>query len=163
MSQEFATWLWEAMRTAGYPPEPDRRLAGRTKFAAAAGVSLSTVTRALDIGRVPEPDILRKLAPALHRPVIELFVVAGYLTAEEAGIEEEIPAAPAVATVSEAIRQDDALIDEARAHLLNQYELLRRLSDVAGSQDSNSRRAQPSPAGERPLRAVARKRPTRKP
>src|SRR5690242_5641089 len=45
VNQTFATWLWDAMRDAGYPPEPDRTQAGRTRFAEAADISASTVTR----------------------------------------------------------------------------------------------------------------------
>lgn len=154
MSQEFATWLWGAMREAGYEPEPDRRVAGRTRFAEAAGISLSTVTRALDVGRVPEPEILRKMAPALHRSVLECFIAAGYLTASEAGIatKGDLPRAP-VADVAEAIKQDTDLLEQAREHLLNQYAILREWSEAIG-------RTAPS---QRPLRAVARKRPRQEP
>lgn len=59
---------------------------------------------------------------------------------------------------AQAIREDPDLTDRARRHLLDQYDMLRELSQAAHKKDSD----QPETAtGKRPLRAVARKRPPR--
>lgn len=63
------------------------------------------------------------------------------------------------ADVTDAIRRDPSLIDEAKAHLLSQYELLRRLSPAGGTKEQAAEEMPEPP--QRPLRAVARKRPPR--
>lgn len=157
VNQEFATWLYDAMRQAGYTPEPDRREAGRTRFAEAAGISPATVTRALDNGRVPEPAILRKMANALGVVTLDAFLAAGYLLPDDVGEPnldgEATRPQLALVDVSAAIQHDPDLVDEARQHLLNQYDILRRFSSGLSS----------SKGTERPLRAVARKRQPRAP
>lgn len=82
--------------------------------------------------------------------------------------EESVPVAGVPVTdvsdiqlsrVREAIEADPSLLEEAKLHLLNQYELLRRLSDPALTKEADRPSTE---AAQRPLRAVARKRPPRR-
>lgn len=102
------------------------------------------------IAVTPSLGSLLQAAAALRldaREVDDLVQSAGYDPLPRRYAEGQRPV-----SVVEAIEHDPDLIEEARAHLLSQYELLRRLSDVGGSKEP-----------ERSLRAVARKRPPRKP
>lgn len=116
-------------------------------LASSIDVSPSTVTRWID-GATPTIAGLRAVHSALDIPMMELLAAAGALDGDEQG---EQPARE-IDTVS-VIAEDPDLVEEARAHLLSQYDILRRFSSgMSGSKGA-----------ERPLRAVARKRPSRGP
>ena len=57
--------------------------AQQKEIAAAAGVDGSTVSRWAS-GLAPKPDNVAAFARAYNRPVLEAFVAAGFLTADEA-------------------------------------------------------------------------------
>lgn len=142
VNNAWATWLAQRMRAVGLPTPSD--------LARASGgqPDQSVVSRWLNEGRTPTIDLLRRVEGPLKTPLLELMVRAGHITAAEAKMTREL--AMQTVDVPDAIREDPALIEEARAHLLNQYELLRRLSS-------------PDAAAARPLRAAARKKPPRRP
>jgi transcriptional regulator with XRE-family HTH domain len=130
----------------------DRGVANAAALSHDTGIDQTQISRWLrGIGQ-PSIENLRRLAPALRRPLLELMVEAGHVTREEARLRDAPAAVPRAQLigVAEAIKSDTELLEEARNHLLNQYDLLRRLS---GQGDKKG-------AG-RPLRAVARKRPRR--
>lgn len=90
---------------------------------------------------------LRSLEIALDWPV---GTVEHILAGGDPPMPDDAPADDRdamISDVAEAIRRDTALIEEARQHLLNQYELLRRLSPPQKSSPPRSRT--------RDLRAVA--------
>lgn len=140
INEKWAAWLRSRMRA--------RSIDSPTALAKASGVDQSVISRWLNEGRTPQVDQLRKIADPLKATMIDLLIAADYVRREEVTGEP----APDLLDVPDAIERDTALIDEARAHLLNQYELLRRLSEKAATQEAA-----------RPLRAVARKRSPRKP
>lgn len=82
--------------------------ATNTAIAELIGVTPSSVARWKDSR--PDPARARDFAIAFDRPVLEAFIEAGFLTAEEAG---QLPAAePDLAELP-----DDALLDELRRRL----------------------------------------------
>lgn len=127
----------------------------QSSLAQALGVSGSTVTRWID-GATPTIGALRAMHEALEIPKVELLVAAGAL---DDGDDITITSAPAIVQdVVEAIRRDGRLLDEAKQHFLNQYELLLRVapakpSDRRGSKDKE----RPAIPAVRPLRAAARR------
>jgi transcriptional regulator with XRE-family HTH domain len=128
----------------------------QSALADAVGVSPSTVTRWLD-GATPAIPQLRAISEETGFGMAELLTAAGALDGAAAATPSVSP--DVVADVAEAIRRDTELIEEARAHLLNQYELLRRLSPPAVSvrRSSQTGRRASTPSGDdQPLRAVAR-------
>jgi transcriptional regulator with XRE-family HTH domain len=145
----------------GWADFVDRLISSRyggkqSALADAIGVSPSTVTRWLD-GATPAIPQLRAMSEVTGFGMAELLTAAGALDA--AGAEQPAASPDVLADVAEAIRRDTQLIEEARAHLLNQYELLRRLSPPTlsvrrGSQ--GGRRATTPPGEDQSLRAVAR-------
>jgi len=150
VNERWATWLRRRMRTAG--------VATPTELGRASGVDQSVISRWLNEGRTPQVDQLRKIATPLRATMLDLLIAAGYVSPDELGVTET-PSSAVVADVAEAIKGDAALIDEARLHLLNQYELLRRLSPETSVPRGRKTAKRPtSPGAEpRPLRAAARR------
>lgn len=142
----WSAYLADLMQRGGFANAAD--------LSRAAGIDQTQISRWLRGQGQPSLENLRRLAPIVRRPILELAVKAGHFTAEEARLRDVTPEQPSpVADIAEAIKQDTELLDEARQHLLNQYELLRRLSDPAGTTKGPATR---------PLRAVARPRPSRR-
>jgi transcriptional regulator with XRE-family HTH domain len=106
-------------------------ISNAAELARRTGVNESQISRWLrGIGQ-PDLSNLRKIAPTLRRPMLQLLVAAGHLTAAEARMQElPVPTREDVDVV-EAIERDTLLLPEAKAHFLNQYELLRRLGEPA--------------------------------
>lgn len=153
MSSAFGDWLTAQMARCGYKSNVD--------LEAVTGIGNTTISRWRTGAMAPSVEQLRKLEGPLKTPLLEMLVRAGVLSAEEAKIPRTAlskVSEATVANVAEAIRQDSELMERAREHLLNQYEMLRELSGHAGSNIPDQ--AQTSPA-KKPLRAVARKRPPR--
>lgn len=107
------------------------RLAARDRPAVLArrlGLPQSTITRWLD-GASPTIDKLRIITENLDIPLSVLLTEAGY-TAELALAQGQPPVTSGTGNdgsaddVRRAIMRDTALLDEAKQHLLNQYELL---------------------------------------
>lgn len=139
----------------------DRQYEGnQSALAEAIGVSPSTVTRWID-GATPTLAALHEIRDALGTPMVELLVAAGALKAPSDADGTVHEDRVVVTSIAEAIRSADDLIDEAKQHLLNQYELLRRLSPAAQPSPSVARgkkspRRTTTPSDQPELRAVAR-------
>ncbi len=86
---DWPTYLRAAMDAAGYTTA--------SELARVSGVSEPVASRWLR--GITQPDVanLRKVAPALRIPILQLLVAAGHLTVEEARLRElKVPAAPVV-------------------------------------------------------------------
>lgn len=118
------------------------------------GVASSTVTRWLD-GATPAIPQLRAISEAVDVPMVELLQRAGALDPGALDLPSQTSPPDATVDTAEAIERDPRLIEEAKQHLLNQYELLLRLPPAGASTrvEKPTRRAAPPDA---PLRAVAR-------
>lgn len=140
----WADWLRAALHDRGWLQSEIVKASG-LKDNGRPIIDASRVSQWINAGEVPrDPDILHEVARIFGVRIGVVLNAAGWLPDEELDgttIEE------AVADVAEAIRRDTALIEEARQHLLNQYELLRRLSPPQKSSPPRSRT--------RDLRAVA--------
>jgi len=107
-------------------PEYVRRLSrGDNQVAIEARTSIDqgTVSRWLSGKTKPSPAQAAKFAQSYDGNVLEAFVAAGFLTAEEAGIP---PAAPQ--GFAAMIDADPDLSPEAKIHIKNQYALLKAAS-----------------------------------
>lgn len=134
----WADYLDHAMGAAGFANAAD--------LSRAAGVDQTQISRWLRGVGQPSVENLRKLAPVLKVPLLRLLVEAGHITRAEAGLRD-VPAPAPATDIPSAVENASDLIDEAKRHLLSQYELLRRLSDPAGTKKQ----------GPRPLPAAARR------
>lgn len=76
----------------------------------------------------PDPEKLRILASLLAVPYIDLMMAAGYVSPADLGRSKAPePPEPTKHDLMRAIRDDDTLLPEAKAHLRNQYRLLLRV------------------------------------
>lgn len=76
VTAEWGNWVGRHLSQKGWRPADASR---------ASGVSASIISRWLDGQMDPGVENLRKFAEAVDVPILEAFVAAGYLTAEEAG------------------------------------------------------------------------------
>lgn len=114
----------------------------------------SSVVTGWKNGRQPSTENLRLFSEATGIPMLRLLVESGHLTDEEAGgLAPEMPEPEPIDVVA-AIENDPQLLPEAKRHLTSQYGLLLRVTPRPESGATDR------PAA--PLRAVARKRPTKK-
>ena len=107
-------------------PEYVRRLSrGDNQVAIESRTSIDqgTVSRWLRGKTTPSPGQAAKFAQSYGGNVLEAFVAAGFLTAEEAGVP---PAAPQ--GFAAMIDADPDLSSEAKIHIKNQYGLLKAAS-----------------------------------
>jgi transcriptional regulator with XRE-family HTH domain len=107
-------------------PEYVRRLSrGDNQVAIEARTSIDqgTVSRWLRSKTTPSPAQAAKFAQGYDGNVLEAFVAAGFLTAEQAGVP---PAAPQ--GFAAMIDADPDLSPEAKTHIKNQYDLLKAAS-----------------------------------
>lgn len=121
---EPASWpdyLRAAMKAKGYANAAD--------LARQSGLNETQISRWMRGQGQPSLANLRRLVPALGRPMLELTVAAGHLDPDEAQMKTrpEPPSVTEPLSVVTAISEDRELIPEAREHLLNQYGLLLRL------------------------------------
>ncbi|WP_371518012.1 helix-turn-helix domain-containing protein [Kitasatospora sp. NBC_01300] len=77
----FPQWLDSRLRELGY--DLGARGGGRTRFAADAGISASSVTRLLAGRGTPDAPLLAKIAPVLGVELSTLLIKAGVVTADE--------------------------------------------------------------------------------
>jgi transcriptional regulator with XRE-family HTH domain len=152
VNQRWATWLRRRMRSAN--------IATPTELGRESGVDQSVISRWLNEGRTPQVDQLRKIATPLRASMLDLLVAAGYVGPDEVVADDSAGSGKFLVSIYEAIDQDEALLDEAKQHLRNQYELLLRVApqpspSVAAGRE-RSRRAQNPPGEPRRLRPVAR-------
>lgn len=107
-------------------PEYVRRLSrgdNQVAIEARTSVDQGTVSRWLRGKTTPSPGQAAKFAQSYGGNVLEAFVAAGFLTAEEAGVP---PAAPQ--GFAAMIDADPDLSPEAKIHIKNQYGLLKAAS-----------------------------------
>lgn len=117
---EHMTW-WAYVQQAA--AESNANIARRI------GVTPSSISR-WGRGSLPDPEQAAAFARAYGRPVLEAFIAAGFLTAEEAGEKPSAP--PSLASLG-----DDELLEEIR----------RRMQ--GGSSDGRQPEAKKSPDGGR--------------
>lgn len=129
----------------------------QSALAQAAGVASSTVTRWID-GATPQIGALLAMCNALGIAMPELLRAAGALRDEDLtdGGQVQALSAEVVPSVADAIRQDLDLLDEAREHLLSQYELLLRLSPRTSGAGGKQTSRRTIASGAQQLRPVAR-------
>jgi transcriptional regulator with XRE-family HTH domain len=77
----FGEWLTWKLGGLGYDLGP--RGGGRARFAEETGVSAATVGRAVSGKKIPEPKLLKLMAPALQVSFGDLLVQAGVTTEQE--------------------------------------------------------------------------------
>jgi transcriptional regulator with XRE-family HTH domain len=77
----FGEWLTRKLGELGYDLGP--RGGGRARFAEVSGVSAATVGRAVAGKKIPEPKLLKLMAPALEMSFGDLLVRAGVTSEEE--------------------------------------------------------------------------------
>lgn len=77
----FGEWLTQKLAELGYDLSP--RGGGRAKFAEDTGVSPATIGRAVGGKKIPEPRLLKLMAPVLGVSLGELLIRAGVTTEEE--------------------------------------------------------------------------------
>jgi transcriptional regulator with XRE-family HTH domain len=136
VNDRWADWLRRRMRQCGYanPSELDR----------ASGVDQSVISRWLNEGRTPQVAQLRKMTTALDVTMPQLLVAAGYVEHEELGGDTTVPH-DVISDVADAILRDTELLEEAKEHLLKQYQLLRRLPPQKTSPTSADAQEPPRP------------------
>lgn len=121
--RQFAAYLREAMRAAGYArsdEEPDVPRLHR-----ASGVPDNILRRWLQEGGAPSLDNLRQVAPALRVPMRDLVIAAGLMSASEIGLDGEPEPPQMPLTPEDVIRNDDILPQETKEALIQLYASLR--------------------------------------
>lgn len=97
------------------------------ELAAVAGLNQTQVSNWETGKNQPNVTNLRRLSKALNVALLRLMVEAGHLSRSEAQLADGPVDMPRPVTVPDAIDDDPDLLEEAKAHLLNQYELLLRI------------------------------------
>lgn len=155
MSQSHA--LYGASMSTGWWDYVEQLLRAKdwtqAELAEHANLDPSLISNWKNKGAQPRIEALRSVSTAAGIPMLKLLVAAGHITAEEAALDDVDVLAPAPVDVVAAIKNDDNLLPEAKRHLTSQYGLLLRVSPKPESAPADT------PA---PLRAVARRRPTKK-
>ncbi|WP_430479348.1 helix-turn-helix domain-containing protein [Streptomyces sp. P11-1] len=80
-AKEFGKWLHHQLVRRGYELSP--RGGGRSAFARDSGIGRATISRILLGQGATDTAVLAQLAEALDRPLSEILVRAGILSAEE--------------------------------------------------------------------------------
>lgn len=101
--------------------------ATNARIAESVGITPPSVGRWSKPGARPDPVQAAAFARAYGRPVLEAFIAAGFLTAEEAG--ERPTAPPSLATLS-----DDELLAEVRRRMEGGQQ---RWLDTGGPEDDD--------------------------
>jgi transcriptional regulator with XRE-family HTH domain len=115
----FGAWLTARLTTLGY--DLSSRGGGRARLAEESGVSAATIGRAVSGRSVPEPRLLKRMAPVLQVSFGELLVRAGITT------EDEVQQAAAPSLTPEQAAVQLGLTDPSLLRLFVSYttELLR--------------------------------------
>lgn len=121
MAMSFGDYLWETMRSAGYPTP--------AALARASGLTGSLISKWLNGSHAPTIKTLRQVAGPIGVPLLELVVAAKILTVEEAGLETE-PSPPQPADV-ETLIQNSPMSDEAKAIVAAEIRRLQAASQKA--------------------------------
>jgi transcriptional regulator with XRE-family HTH domain len=112
----FVAFLKAAMEAARIPTG--------ARLAELAGLNPSIVNRWLNGKAVPAHDALRAIAPHLGIPMIVLVVRAGYMTAEEAGLEGSPTPPTGNHTLEDEIRNDPRIRDDRKEPLIQMIQTL---------------------------------------
>lgn len=131
---EFGDWLAAKLEGLGYDLS-GQRSGGRSAFAEASGISLTTVMRLLK-GEIPtDIRILRTLAEAIREPYAEVLVRAGVLTAEELAAVRRPTAPPGERITPDQAADELGITDPTERRLfLNMTDTLRRSDTAQGEQ-----------------------------
>jgi transcriptional regulator with XRE-family HTH domain len=106
----FVAFLKAAMEAAGIPTG--------ARLAELAGLNPSLVNRWLNGKTVPSIDNLREIAPHLRVPLRVLVVRAGHMTAEEMGIDKDLPLPTGNHTLEDELRSDPRIRDDRKEPLI---------------------------------------------
>lgn len=114
----FGEFLVTAIGVAGYT--------SNASFARAAGVPTSSVSKWINDVERPTAEMLRRMEPVLHVPILELYVWAGMLTWQEARFSgpPALPTAPDIDSLIAKIA-DSPMSEEAKQQVIVE---LRRLA-----------------------------------
>lgn len=134
------------MRRRGWEPD-GTRAGGRTALAAASGVHISVISRALNEGRTPDIDSLRLLGQAFGYNLGEMLVFSGRAERDELPVRSQQDQASAAAGL--ALAGVDDLPDGARSALVS---LVQEMVALARQLDQED----PPVSLVRPLDAAAR-------
>ncbi|SDT69579.1 Cro/C1-type HTH DNA-binding domain-containing protein [Streptomyces sp. TLI_053] len=130
----FPQWLDRRLRDLGY--DLGARGGGRTKFAADAGISASSVSRLLAGRGKYEAALLAKIAPVLRVELSELMVRAGIVTADAIGRAADPqpdgpPMTPQEAAAQLGIQSDTAVaLFVSMVRTMQEQEATRRQQEV---------------------------------
>lgn len=112
----WAEWLGRRMAELGFSANSD--------LARAAGVPDSVISRWRTSGTTPSLTQLRRLQRPLNATLLQLLVVSGHLTVEEAQAREVAEPVRIARGVREAVLADPDLDEDLRHLLVVQYEAM---------------------------------------
>ncbi|MHB1739690.1 MAG: helix-turn-helix domain-containing protein [Actinomycetes bacterium] len=116
----WSVWLSDRMAAVGFETSSD--------LARAARIPDSVISRWRSGSTQPSLAQLRRLQRALQAPLVELLVVSGHLTPDEAGLQAPSQPTRVLKDVKDAIRHDPDLPDDLRHLLELQYDAMRAVA-----------------------------------
>jgi transcriptional regulator with XRE-family HTH domain len=133
LKTRFAEFLRHAMNSANLPTA--------AQLGAAAGIDSSMVNRWMRAKTLPSMENLRLIAPHIHVPPLQLFVVAGHVSLEESGLDTEPTPPGPPPTAEDDIMADSRLDDAAKNAIITMIRALRK-EHREGEPEQRERRAQ---------------------
>ena len=106
--------------------------ASNSDLARASGVPDSAISRWRSNGTTPSIGQLRRLVPLLQASLLEMMVVAGHVTPDEAGLRDVHTPARQVRSTRQAIDLDPELPDDLKHLLVLQYDAMRAVARTRG-------------------------------
>lgn len=134
-AEQFAAWLKQAMRGAGYDIDSQRG-GGRNELAARMNIAKSTVTRWLSGEVLPAAEYFPALAEALDVSVIDALVGAGIISRASAAALQRDPVKILPVTPEQAADALGITAPMDRELFLAMAENLRKRADNERSKDS---------------------------
>lgn len=132
VTQDFPRFLRHAMHSAGYKTVAE--------LSRASGVGEAVINKWMNGRSQPTIELLRPLVEVIHVPLLELLVVCGRLSVQEARLKgEPTPPGPAP-TYEDNIRADPYLSDDKKAALIAMINAMRS-DEVEGSTARKRREA----------------------
>jgi hypothetical protein len=123
--------------------EWERRGTTREAWAREAGIPGPTVYRWSKESDPGDNDMLRKIATATGRPLLDIMVIGQYITEDEAA-GHEIQPTPEPLSVLDALRLDPDLSADDKASLQYLYETMKTAASVRVVDTRRGRRGKPS-------------------
>ncbi|MEN6566102.1 MAG: helix-turn-helix transcriptional regulator [Veillonellales bacterium] len=133
--EEFSKWLRKAIDDAGFP--------SARQFSLSAGIKESTTSRILNAKTLPDEETIKKMSPALQKPVDEVMLAAGYpvsvsFSADTRQIVVESPEQKKPQDLKKILEQHEIMFDgvpvdeEAKADILHvvEFELYKRAKEM---------------------------------